>query len=152
MLTFARLLVATGLCAAICSCLTNYPVLQVTTGGSVQRGVLFNLSDLYHDHPAGFEVTHVEVMELQKNDSTVIWDVRGHETLRSLIYGRRYPGLTPVDYPGLKLIQPTGNLQRNRTYTVTVDISTGGTAEAAFRVDDSGAVRQIDWGRAMLRQ
>jgi len=151
MLTFARLLVATGLCGAICSCLTNYPVLQVTTVGSVQGGVLFNLSDLYHEHPAGFEVTHVEVMELQKSDSTLIYEVRGHETVRSITYGRHYPGLTPVHYPGVK-IQSPDTLQRNRTYTVTIDISTGGTAVAAFRVDDSGAVRQIDWGRAMLRQ
>jgi hypothetical protein len=112
-------------------------VIRVTAAGSVQHGVVFYLSDLFRDHPPPFEVTRFEVSErLSNGDDKVIWKVNGKQPLRSVTYGRRYPGL--------KEIRSAPPLQLGKRYSMYID-SNGGFELIGFRIDETGRVIQVPW-------
>jgi hypothetical protein len=108
--------------------------------GSLQHGVVFYLDDVISGHPTEFTVTAVTVREKRSDGSTRgMWSAEGAQPLRYIIYGAKYPGLEESQRPL--------RLKRGRRYEVFVYTNTRAKSFDlfAFRVDESGNVRQAPW-------
>ena len=121
----------------LASCSVFQPVIDVVPVGSLQRGIVFYLGDIFRPHP-GFTVTGVTVQEEQSDGSRrAVWIAEGAQPLRYITYGTKYPGL--------KEGRPPLPLKRGRRYEVFVYTSTGSKSLDlfAFRIDEDGNVRQV---------
>ena len=121
----------------LASCSVFQPVIDVVPVGSLQRGIVFYLGDIFRPHP-GFTVTGVTVQEEQSDGSRrAVWIAEGAQPLRYITYGTKYPGL--------KEGRPPLPLKRGRRYEVFVYTSTGSKSVDlfAFRIDEDGNVRQV---------
>jgi hypothetical protein len=137
------------LCASTCaiaasvvllaSCSVFQPVIDVVPVGSLQQSVVFYLGDTFRQRQE-FTVTAVTVLEEQSDGSTrAIWILEGGQRLRYITYGAKYPDLKEGKRPL--------RLRRGKRYEVFVYTSTGAKPVDvfAFRVDESGNVRQVPW-------
>jgi hypothetical protein len=140
MLSCLRVLIAVVTLNALCSCLTNYPVIQVNPSGNLQRGVVFYFSDLFRGTASPFEITSINVGEFypQADGGGVEyprWNVSGRQTLKYAVYGRKYIGLKQEH-------GPTRPLQPGHKYVVYVLTATGSHNLFAFTVDQNGDVHR----------
>src|SRR5215510_15421756 len=121
------------------SCSVFQPVIDVVPVGSLQEGVVFYLADIFRQRQE-FTVTAVTVLEEQSDGSTrAIWILEGGQRLRYITYGAKYPDLKESQRPS--------HLRRGKRYEVFVYTRTGAKKvdTFAFRVDESGNVRQVPW-------
>ena len=127
----------------LASCSVFQPVVDVVPLGSLQRGVVFYLTDTFRQRQE-FTVTGVTVLEERPDGSTrAMWILeggqQGGERLRYITYGAKYPDLKESRRPS--------RLRRGKRYEVFVYTSTGAKKVDvfAFRVDENGSVRQVPW-------
>lgn len=123
------------------SCSVFQPVIDVVPVGSLQRGVVFYLGDMFRPQ-SEFTVTGITVVQEQSDGSRrAVWITEGAQPLRYITYGAKYPGLKEGRSP-----LP---LKRGNRYEVFVYTSTGGKSLDLFefQVDENGNVKQVpDWG------
>ena len=125
----------------LASCSVFQPVIDAVPVGSLQRGVVFYLGDIFRPRPE-FTVTGVTVLEEQSDGSRrAVWIAEGAQPLRYITYGAKYSGM--------KEARPPLPLKRGKRYEVFVYTSTGakGVDLFAFLVDENGNVRQVPWFR-----
>ena len=103
--------------------------------GSLKSGVKFYLFDYFSGKPMPFGINFVIVTEMMPSRSELtVWHVSGDQSLQTLVYGSKYPGL--------KDSVPAHRLERGKKYSAAIYMRTGVIPHVVvyFGIDHTGAV------------
>lgn len=117
-----------------CQCFTRLAV-----SGSLEQGVVFRAPEGPEPYVGGAVLLNLAVFAVGASDSRPLWQIRGMARTKALTYG-----VAPV---GMSQDGPAAQLERGRTYIVTVEGSSGGLTaglpcrgKASFAIGPDGAI------------